>query len=111
MKWETVCKLDLIPVNAGACALIDGVQVAIFRVGDELYAIDNHDPISGANVLARGIICHLKGELCVASPIYKQHFSLRTGQCLEDSAIKVNTYQIQNASGVIEVAARTREAA
>ncbi|MDH4573957.1 nitrite reductase (NAD(P)H) small subunit family protein [Salinicola acroporae] len=50
----------------------------------ELYAVDNHDPFSGANVIGRGIVGDLNGELVVASPIYKQHFRLRDGLCLED---------------------------
>ncbi|MAM57687.1 MAG: hypothetical protein CMN25_10165 [Salinicola sp.] len=50
----------------------------------ELYAVDNHDPFSSANVIGRGIIGDLAGELVVASPIYKHHFRLRDGQCLED---------------------------
>lgn len=111
MQWDTVCAIDLIPANAGACALIDGVQVAIFRVGNELFAIDNHDPIGAANVLARGIVCNIKGELCVASPLYKQHFSLRSGVCLEDSSVRVNTYSVRQNGGFIEVAALQREAA
>jgi nitrite reductase/ring-hydroxylating ferredoxin subunit len=32
----------------------------------------------------RGIIGDLQGERVIASPIYKQHFSLATGRCLED---------------------------
>ena len=49
----------------------------------------NLDPFSRANVLSRGIVGDLKGELVVASPVYKQHFSLRTGQCVEDPDVRV----------------------
>lgn len=34
--------------------------------------------------MSRGIIGDLQGERVIASPIYKQHFSLATGRCLED---------------------------
>jgi len=34
----------------------------------------------------------LKGELVVASPVYKQHFSLSTGQCLEDPGVRVAVF-------------------
>jgi len=111
MQWEKVCTIDLIPANAGACALINGDQVAIFRIGDELFAIDNYDPIGDANVLARGIVCNIKGELCVASPLYKQHFSLHSGLCLEDDEVRIDTYEVRNNGGVIEVAARQQIAA
>jgi len=49
----------------------------------EIYAVDNHDPFSGANVIARGIVGDIKGEPVVASPLYKQHFRLADGRCVE----------------------------
>ena len=69
--WEAVCNLSDIPANSGVCALVDNKQVAIFRIGEteELYALDNCDPFSNANVLSRGLIGDIKGEVVVASPI------------------------------------------
>jgi len=84
---------------------------ALFRVGDDIFAIDNYDPIGEANVLARGIVCDIRGELCVASPLYKQHFSLRSGQCLEDENVRVNTYDVRISSGAIEIQQLKRQAA
>lgn len=89
-----VCALDDIHPDMGVCALVDGRQVAIFRVGetDEVYAIGAFDPNSGANVLWRGIVGDLKGRLVVASPIFKQHFDLKTGECIEDPISSVRSY-------------------
>ncbi|MGE6795501.1 nitrite reductase (NAD(P)H) small subunit [Psychrobacter okhotskensis] len=33
--------------------------------------------------------------LYVASPIYKQRFDLVTGQCLDDTEVKLATYQVE----------------
>ena len=55
--------------------------------------IDNYDPIGGANVLSRGMVGDINGELVVASPLYKQHFSLLSGRCLEDDSVQVSVYQ------------------
>ena len=41
-------------------------QIAIFRVGDAIYALDNYDPHSEANVLSRGLVGDLNGEPVVA---------------------------------------------
>jgi len=90
-----VCRLSDIVPNTGVCALVNGRQVAIFRVEDGLYAIDNYDPFSRANVLSRGIVGDLKGELVVASPVYKQHFSLKSGQCLEDPGVRIPVYSVR----------------
>lgn len=91
--WIPVCTLKDLVAGSGVAALIDGEQVAIFYLPDEettLYAIDHHDPIGNAHVLARGIIGDIDGELVVASPLYKQHFSLSTGRCLEqDASVRV----------------------
>ena len=91
-----VCRLaDIVP-NVGVCALVNGRQVAVFRLDDDsLHAVDNYDPFSRANVLSRGIVGDLKGELVVASPVYKQHFSLITGQCLEDPSVRVPVYPVR----------------
>src|SRR3954449_4849379 len=88
-----VCRLDEIVPDTGVCALVGGEQVAIFRIDQKIYAIGNRDPFSGANVLSRGIVGDLKGELVVASPVYKQHFSLVTGRCIEDETVSVPVYR------------------
>ena len=88
-----ICRLDDIVPDTGVCALVAGKQVAVFRVGEKVFAIGNRDPFSGANVLSRGIVGDLQGELVVASPVYKQHFSLLTGRCIEDDSVSVPVYQ------------------
>lgn len=104
MKFTPVCNIsDLVPCR-GAAALIDGKQVAVFRLPQgSVYAIGNHDPFSGANVLSRGIVGDLKGEIVVASPIYKQHFSLISGRCLEDASVSVPVYPVRTLRNLIEV--------
>ena len=106
MSWITVCKLDDIVPNTGVCALVGGRQVAVFRLDDDsVYAMSNHDPFSRANVLSRGIVGDLKGELVVASPVYKQHFSLVSGQCLEDPQVRVAVYPARVDCDVVMVEA------
>lgn len=91
LDWVDVCALDDLTPNTGVGALIEHQQIAIFRVGAEkrVYALSNQDPFSQAFVMSRGIIGDLQGERVVASPIYKQHFSLATGRCLEDKDQKL----------------------
>ena len=92
-EWVAVCKLTDIVPDTGVCALVNGLQVAVFRLQDDsVYALDNLDPFSRANVLSRGIVGDLKGELVVASPVYKQHFNLVTGQCLEEVDVRIAVY-------------------
>lgn len=97
-QWQTLCKRDDLVVNSGVCALLGKEQVALYYLPTEdppLYAISNRDPIGCANVLSRGIVGDIGGELVVASPLYKQHFSLESGRCLEDEAVHVPVYRVR----------------
>jgi len=98
-----ICRLDDIVPGTGVAALVGAEQVAVFRIDQEVYAIGNRDPFSGANVLARGIVGDLNGELVVASPVYKQHFSLVTGRCVEEPSVSVPVYRTRVEGGDIQI--------
>jgi nitrite reductase (NADH) small subunit len=107
--WTPVCPLDDIVPNTGVCALVNGEQVAVFHVdnGDAdatVFAIDNFDPGSQAAVLSRGLIGSLGERIVVASPIYKHHFDLRTGACLETPAYSVGAFAARVENGQVWVA-------
>lgn len=104
-EWIDVCKLEKILPDSGVCALINEKQVAVFRwgQGDAVYALDNFDPFSKANVLSRGLVGDLKNQPVVASPIYKQHFNLENGTCLEDASVQLATYQTKVEEGLVKV--------
>lgn len=103
--WVDICSIEAITPNTGVCALVEGQQVAIFKVGnqDDVFAISNYDPFSKAFVLSRGIVGDRKGILKVASPIYKQNFNLLTGQCLDDETVSIPTYQVRVVEGRVQV--------
>ena len=105
-----VCALEDIVPDTGVCALIAGEQIAIFRIGESVFAIGNRDPFSGANVLSRGIVGDLNGELVVASPVYKQHFSLVTGRCIEDPSVSVPVYRARVEGADIQILLRREKA-
>ena len=95
--FVNVCALNDINKDTGVCALVNGQQVAIFRPAgtEELFALGNFDPVGKANVLSRGLICDIKGQLTVASPLYKQHYVLADGSCLEDDTLSIPTYAVK----------------
>ena len=105
-SWHAICALEDILPESGAAALIDGKEVAVFRVRDAVFAIGNHDPASDANVLSRGIVGDIGGEIVVASPVYKQHFSLINGRCLEEPRYSVPAYMAEVRDGWIWVRAK-----
>jgi len=102
--WVRICDYDAIYPDTGVGALVDGRQVAVFRLSDgTLHAVSNFDPFSGANVLSRGIVGDRAGEPKVASPLYKHTFNLRTGLCYEDAAVRLDVYRVRRRRGAVEV--------
>lgn len=80
----TVCELARLTPYRGVCALVNGQAVAVFLLADRtVRALGNLDPCSGASILSRGLIGDVDGEPTVASPMYKQRFSLLDGRCLD----------------------------
>jgi nitrite reductase (NADH) small subunit len=103
--WTQVCAVDRIVPDTGVTALVDGVQVAVFRLSDDrIYAIGNHDPCSKANVLSRGIVGDDDGRPFVASPVHKQRFDLTSGSCLDAPGTATSTFPVRVVADTIEVA-------
>jgi nitrite reductase (NADH) small subunit len=107
--WVDVCRVDDITPDTGAAALVGGVQIAIVRVGNgsgdeqQIYAVGNFDPFSKAFVIARGIVGDRAGVPKIASPIFKQSFDLRTGQCLDDESVSLPSYPVRVREGRIAI--------
>src|ERR1700731_5148338 len=87
--WTAVCRYAELTPGRGVAALVDGVQIAVFRTTPgELYAIGNRDPYSGAYVISRGVTGSRDGGPPRASPLYKNVFDLRHGTSLDDPTIR-----------------------
>lgn len=100
-----VCHLNALQPNRGVAVLLpDGSQAAVFRTsGDEVFALSNVDPFSGAAVLSRGIVGDRGGVPVAVSPVYKQAFDLRTGVCVDDPGVCVAVYPVRLEHGMVVV--------
>ena len=104
-EWTDVCPLEQIAPDTGVCALFGRLQMAVVRVGngEEVHALDNFDPFSKASVLSRGIVGDRGGVPTIASPVYKQRFDLRSGQCLDDPKVRVAVFDARVRHGLVQV--------
>lgn len=107
--WISVCNEDDLVIGSGVCALLENggsaEQVALFRETRDgpVYAISNYDPIGDANVMSRGIIGSIGTKIVVASPLYKQHFCLESGQCIEDDSVSVKAWTARIDAGKVQL--------
>ena len=108
--WRALCNRRDLVANSGVVAWLDGEQGALFHLpetetGEQVFAIANKDPKSGANVIGRGILGQLKGDLVIASPLYKQHFRLADGSCLEYPEQQLQVWPVRLNGDAVEIAA------
>ncbi|WP_425954261.1 nitrite reductase (NAD(P)H) small subunit [Xylanimonas sp. McL0601] len=88
-----VCALADLDPERGVGALLGDRQVALFRLADDtVRAVQQRDPYSGANVMARGLVGTTRvtgddGEErdvpTVTTPMLKQVWSLDTGAVID----------------------------
>lgn len=102
-RWIDVIALERLPTDRGVAAVVDGHYVALFRIDGEVLAVDHVDPFTGVPVLARGIVASVGTRLVVASPLHKQRFDLRTGECLDEHGVTIGTWPVEVVDGRVRV--------
>jgi len=97
LTWHLACHVHHVPADGGACALIEGRQIAIFHFArrGEWFAIQNQCPHRQQMALSRGVIGSQAGEQKVACPFHKKTFSLQTGACLSGEEYTIETYPVR----------------
>ncbi|TVU68458.1 MULTISPECIES: nitrite reductase small subunit NirD [Cobetia] len=107
--WVTLCQRKDLVEGSGVAAWHEtteaqqnrSYQIALFTLpatgsdAMQVFAIDHHDPVSGANVMARGLLGDQAGEPLVISPLYKQRYRLKDGQCMEDAALRLKVWPVR----------------
>lgn len=96
-SWVTVGKTSDLIADAGVGVQVGNEQVALFliRQTNAIYAVSNFCPVNRVNIIARGIVGDINGEPVVASPLYKEHFSLLTGKCLEQPELDLAVWSVR----------------
>ncbi|MGA7206315.1 MAG: nitrite reductase small subunit NirD [Specibacter sp.] len=103
--WFRVCRLSDLADSWGEAALVDGRQVALFRVGpNDVFAVSQADPATRAHVMARGLVGTRGRTHTIASPLHKEVYSLATGECFGRPELHLGTYPVRVVDGAVEVA-------
>lgn len=98
MPLETVSPLEQLPENEGFLFRCGAHQIALFRSGETVSAIDNVCPHAGAS-LADGYC----DEMVVACPWHAWEFEIQSGKCLSVAGMDVETYRVVIEEGVVKI--------
>ncbi|MEO8220573.1 MAG: nitrite reductase small subunit NirD [Specibacter sp.] len=102
--WVGVCRLSDLSDSWGEAALVNGRQLALFRVGrDDVFAVAQADPATRAHVMSRGLVGSRGRTHTIASPLHKEVYSLATGECFGRPELHLGTYPVRVVGGVVEV--------
>ena len=91
-----VLEMAALPPGEAALVLVNGDDVALFRRGDEVFAIGNQCPHQGGN-LCDGFI---DGDI-VTCPLHGWEFDLRSGACMTVPGESVPRYGVAVEQGAI----------
>ncbi len=85
-----VCRVDQLKQNRGRPVYAGTTKVAMFKIGDEIYAIRNACPHAGASLSVGDV----RG-LVVTCPRHDWTFNVSTGACLNRKMYSVKTYPVE----------------
>jgi nitrite reductase (NADH) small subunit len=93
-----VCPVDDVPEDTALAVELDGRPVAIFKVGDRFYAIEDLCPHQGASYEGGS----LEDEI-VTCPMHGWRMNVVTGQSLEAPGVRIETYDVEIVDGYVYV--------
>jgi nitrite reductase (NADH) small subunit/3-phenylpropionate/trans-cinnamate dioxygenase ferredoxin subunit len=96
--FRTVCKVADVSHGAGKTVALDGKLIAVFRVADEFFAIDDVCPHMGAS-LAGG---DLESGI-VTCPWHGWRFRLADGAWADNPRLKIGRYPVRVVEGEVQV--------
>ena len=73
--FKFVCKLNDLTKNKGHRFIVDDTEVALFNIGDSVFALSNICPHQQTKVIYDGII----EDGCIVCPVHGWMFDLKTG--------------------------------
>jgi 3-phenylpropionate/trans-cinnamate dioxygenase ferredoxin component len=97
-QFVKVSSLSELPSGSGKTVEISGKSIALFNVNGTVYATDNTCLHQGGP-LGEGM---LEGDV-VTCPWHMWQYNVRTGENLEDSLLKVETYPVRISGDDVEV--------
>ena len=98
-RWVPAAQVSEVPTEGGLHVAIEGRQLAIFRHGDSLVALDAVCPHGKGGLLSNG---QLAGG-SVTCPLHGWSFDVTTGACLNSRSEGVKSYALRIAGDRVEV--------
>ena len=106
-RWVRVADAGALPLREGRAVIVDGLELALFNLGDQFLAVDNRCPHQGGP-LCDGIVTGTS----VVCPLHAWKIDLESGAALRppDAQRCVAAYPTRVDAGVVLVEVLSRAA-
>ena len=101
-SFRSVCKVQDVPPGEGRVVALGGKIVAVFRVNEQFYAIDDVCPHMGAS-LSGGYV----ENGIVTCPWHAWRFRLNDGAWADNPRIKIGCYPVKVENGDLHIEVET----
>jgi len=89
-EFVKVAKKSEVPQDTGKCVEVKGKEVALFKIGDKVYAIYHVCPHQGGPLAEGG----LDGNV-VTCPWHGWSFDVTSGECTFNPSVKQETFAVK----------------
>jgi nitrite reductase (NADH) small subunit len=93
-----VCSVDDVPEDTALAVEISGRPVAVFKIGDKFFAVEDICPHQGGSFEGGT----LDGEI-VTCPLHGWRLNVVTGESLDAPGVKIETYDVEIVDGDVYV--------
>jgi nitrite reductase (NADH) small subunit len=100
-RFVRVCGLEELRDGEARVIELEGRKIALFRLEDEVYALDNDCPHRGGPI-AEG---EIQGGR-VTCPWHEWTFDIRSGLCTLNSAVRLTRFDARVVDGEVRVCSR-----
>jgi NAD(P)H-dependent nitrite reductase small subunit len=102
--YYKVCALKELKEKTGKRFLVNDIDIAVFKIKDEVFAVSNNCPHQHTQMIYDGLI----EDNCVVCPAHGWMFDLKTG-CLPQGAKGLRTFPVIITSGDVYVKVDRKE--
>lgn len=101
---EYICKLDELQENVGRRFIVNDIEIAVFKINSEVFALSNICPHQQSHLIYDGFV----EDEFVVCPAHGWKFNLKTGK--KDSGSNgLQVYSVEVVDGKVYVKVTSRE--
>ena len=89
-EFVKVAKKSEIPSETGKCVEVKGKEIALFKIGDRIYAMDHICAHQGGPLAEGG----LEGKI-VTCPWHGWQYDVTTGECSFNPSVKQESFKVK----------------